>query len=24
MEYCQLNPKATVMEAVEKLVGVTR
>ena len=24
MEYCQLNPKATVMEAVEKVVGVTK
>ena len=24
MEYCQLNPKATVMEAVEKIVGVSK
>jgi len=24
MEYCQLNPKATVMEAVEKMVGVSK
>ena len=24
MEYCQLNPKATVMEAVEKVVGVSK
>jgi HdeA/HdeB family len=23
MEYCQVNPKATVMEAVEKVVGVS-
>ena len=24
MEYCQLNPRVTVMEAVEKIVGVSK